>query len=366
MTIMTRHWILSVGLAATFAGCGDAGPTQDAPDTADSSADTVASDADVGSDDTVAPDAGGLPANPLRGTLDSVLRLNHLQVLGTHNSYHLHPDPLLHPTHAYGHASLTAQLDLGVRAFEIDIHNPKDPVAADDFSVYHILVADEQTSCVSLRACLGELKAWSDEQPSHVPITVWVEPKGDAGGGTITDLPRLDDVIADVIPASQLLTPRDIRGTHASVRDALAADGWPLLGDARGKIMFCLLDASLARARYVGDLAQADQRIAFVRAAADELDADWAAVAKFNNPGDENIAAAHDNNLLVASNLCLAGEEDDTVCETGTTNAAANGSHWLKTDFPDPSAADAPYTFAIAPQCNPVTAPAVCDSAAIE
>src|SRR6187200_17719 len=67
-------------------------------------------------------------------TADDCLRLNHLQVLGTHNSYHLAPEPPIlaflgdrAPAYDYTHRPLTEQLsELGVRQFEIDVY--ADPV----------------------------------------------------------------------------------------------------------------------------------------------------------------------------------------------------------------------------------------------
>ena len=67
-------------------------------------------------------------------TADDCLRLNHLQVVGTHNSYHLAPEPaVLKAIGArangldYTHRPLTYQLEtLGVRQFEIDVYaDPK-------------------------------------------------------------------------------------------------------------------------------------------------------------------------------------------------------------------------------------------------
>src|SRR5258708_5753642 len=64
--------------------------------------------------------------------LDDSLRLNQIQVLGSHNSYHASPYPQVlaalrgvNPATAagldYGHRPLPAQFDLGVRQIELDV-----------------------------------------------------------------------------------------------------------------------------------------------------------------------------------------------------------------------------------------------------
>ncbi len=57
--------------------------------------------------------------------LDDTLRTNQVQVLATHNSYHIQQDvPIASsPTTQYTHAPLDQQLDLGVRGFELDVVN---------------------------------------------------------------------------------------------------------------------------------------------------------------------------------------------------------------------------------------------------
>ena len=56
---------------------------------------------------------------------DDRIRVNHLQALGTHNSYHLAPDVDFRPWN-YSHLPLDGQLSMqGVRQFELDIFKIK-------------------------------------------------------------------------------------------------------------------------------------------------------------------------------------------------------------------------------------------------
>ena len=55
------------------------------------------------------------------------------------------------------------------------------------------------------------------------------------------ELDALDAEIRSVFPPEQLITPDDVRG---SARDAARGgrrhDGWPTLGESRGKVLFTL------------------------------------------------------------------------------------------------------------------------------
>ena len=60
--------------------------------------------------------------------LTAGLRLNQMQVIGTHNSYHIAPDILTYSLFDaraealdYTHQPMTAQLDAGIRGFELDV-----------------------------------------------------------------------------------------------------------------------------------------------------------------------------------------------------------------------------------------------------
>ncbi|MES1167976.1 MAG: Ca2+-dependent phosphoinositide-specific phospholipase C, partial [Oleiharenicola lentus] len=120
------------------------------------------------------------------------VRLNQIQVIGTHNSYHLEPpaqavawknsdavrraEPRLADLAVkYGHVPLTEQLDrLGVRQIEIDVYPSRD---GKDFPVLHHPVFDERSTVPTLGAALREVRAWSAAHPRHVPVLVQIELK---------------------------------------------------------------------------------------------------------------------------------------------------------------------------------------------
>ena len=76
-----------------------------------------------------------------RSMMNSVFIM--FKVRGTHNSYHIEPESVVHPSHAYSHAPLDIQLETqNVRTFELDLHR-----FDDTFEVFHLILVDEVTSC---------------------------------------------------------------------------------------------------------------------------------------------------------------------------------------------------------------------------
>src|SRR5690606_27942946 len=142
---------------------------------------------------------------------------------------HQAPETAFDPSHEYTHAPLDEQLEVqGVRQFELDVHR-----SAGDGSVlevYHINLVDPESSCATFVDCLTTVKGWSDEHPAHLPIFIWVEMKDDTGGADFTDYMMLDDEVRSVFEPAQLLTPDDVQGTYASLRERVDAEGWPTLG----------------------------------------------------------------------------------------------------------------------------------------
>lgn len=201
----------------------------------------------------------------------SALRMNHIQVIATHNSYHLEATPQERAWHArllpaahgdyyYSHATLAHQLaHQGVRSLELDIWAdyaddgdgggnyatpllrrlaglPYFPIddAADAMrrpgaKVLHVPDRDVGTTCHTLALCLAAVRRWSAAHPRHVPISIMLEFKTAGGGGGGLHLPgtarpvswndtaRLDALDAEIraiFPPETLLTPDDLRAGH--------------------------------------------------------------------------------------------------------------------------------------------------------
>ena len=159
--------------------------------------------------------------------LDDTLRTNQVQVLATHNSYHIQQDvPIAaSPTTQYTHAPLDQQLDLGVRGFEIDVVNAPD----GQFPVLHTPVVDNTSNCTPLAQCLEITRTWSKAHPGHVPIFILLEPKDDPIDFVIdptlrpfdaAGLDQLDAVVRKSL-GRQLITPDSVRGKAKTLRAAV-------------------------------------------------------------------------------------------------------------------------------------------------
>src|SRR5688572_19637300 len=132
----------------------------------------------------------------------SQLAINHIQVIGSHNSYKQEIERpvmefiLAQDSNAvsldYAHLPIKDQLDLGLRGLEIDVlHDPqggryKDPLALrklkekgvqtlpydtsselsrGGLKVLHVSDIDFRSHCLLFKNCLSEVKQWSDLNP---------------------------------------------------------------------------------------------------------------------------------------------------------------------------------------------------------
>ncbi len=194
------------------------------------------------------PTDAGTPDEPPSYSLDDSLRLNEIQMKGSHNSYHLaskHPEA---PTWSqYTLPTLREQLaEHGVRQFELDVH-----FNGSFFEVYHLPELDERTTCRKFTECMGEIAQWSAEHPGHHPIIVFLELKDEWDEIKIPPhVHKLDDELLQAVPRHQLLTPDDVRRHYYGLQEAVAMHGWPTLGETRGKIMVVIMDEGEGAYRY--------------------------------------------------------------------------------------------------------------------
>ena len=213
--------------------------------------------------------------------LDSTLRLNQMQVLGSHNSYHAEPypqvlaaaEPRSTPAVAagldYGHRPLPEQFDARRSAnssstcgptppaastrdppFPQTLHlPPPDPAVMDKpgFKVIHDANLDTHSTCLTFVLCLRLVKTWSDAHPGHVPIMIDVEMKDSTVTPATFD--ALEAEIRSVLAPSELITPDDVRGNDPSLGHAIRTRGWPTLGAVRGRVMFMLDNENFAAGR---------------------------------------------------------------------------------------------------------------------
>ncbi|HSP98081.1 MAG TPA: phosphatidylinositol-specific phospholipase C1-like protein [Candidatus Dormibacteraeota bacterium] len=373
-------------------------------------------DSEVMIDDLVSGLGRALDGCPAAYPRDDTLRLNQMQVLGTHNSYHLQSPPALFQAVAdfseviaetleYSHLPLPEQFDTqGIRQIELDVFaDPQgglyahplglaivtgDPdlripeLEAPGLKVLHVQDIDYYTTCQTFRECLGLVRAWSEAHPLHAPLMIQVEAKDDVlpsniGFDFVVPLPfgpdavdEIDYEIRSVFPPGELITPDDVRGAHATLREAIEQDGWPTLAEARGKVFFCLDNENSVKTFYLNGHPSLSGRVLFTSSAPP---ADEAGFVKLNDPiGD--LARIQD---LVGQGYIVRTRADaDTVqARSGDTTmrdaAITSGAQFVSTDYPVPDPRfGTGYMVAIPggmpARCNPISAPAACTAADIE
>lgn len=297
--------------------------------------------------------------------LDDVLRWNHAQSLGTHNSYHMRTGEVTIKEWDYEHAPLDVQLgEQGVRQFELDVW-----LGADGFEVYHVPDLDDTSTCFMFADCLSVMRAWSDENPAHLPILTLLEVKDEFDSATAAELlDQLDAEVNAAWPDGRRISPDDIQGDAANLAEAVATDGWPTLGELRGRALFVLHTGADFRTVYTEGDTTTSGRVLFPDAQGDTT-LSVAATSTINDPYDPAIPAALIAGHLVRTRTDSDGEQARANDTSDRDAALVSGAHFLSTDFPVPHP-DTGYVVAMPggtpSRCNPVTAPVECTSLALE
>jgi hypothetical protein len=309
------------------------------------------------------------------------LRINRLRLLGTHNSYHVAPDPFVAtliaaaaPAEARAidctQRPIPEQLDrLGLRHLELDCYRDPDgglfatplgltlaaatgappplewqgELSKPGIKVLHSPGFDFRTTVPTLHAALREVKAWSDAHPRHVPIFLLLELKSDAYAPP-QPLPWNDEGFAEleatiraVFPRERILAPDDVRGEKPTLREAVEGIGWPEVDAHRGKIV-CLMDnEGGVRDAYLAESDVLAGRLLFTSVAADHP---AAAFMKRNDPqgAHDEIRRLVEAGFLVRTRVD-AGLEEPRRGDLGRfERALSSGAQLLSTDLPDPDA----------------------------
>lgn len=332
-------------------------------------------------------------------------------MIGSHNSYHVAPEPAYFAKLAeaakglgsaasdlgdinsleYTHAPLATQLERGIRSFELDVWadptgglfstpiapsflgvTTKMPTGLDQpgFKVLHIVDIDFISTCQVFIACLKEMKTWSDANPNHVPIVILVELKDDPLPKPLditkvvpidaTQMDALDAEIRSVLADDELITPDLVRGDSATLRDAVSTKGWPRLGDVRGRFMFMMDNGDPKQAEYLVGHDSLKGRVIFT--SADEGKPDGA-VLKENDAGDgSRIKSLVDQGYFIRTRADADLVEATANDTRNRTITMASGAQVVSTDFP-PGEPDADNGYVVsfdtplAVRCNPVAVP---------
>ena len=346
--------------------------------------------------------------------IDANVSINQLQSFGTHNSYKekipasemaliAERLPKVAPTLDYEHRSLAEQLDKGARQIELDPSD--DPqgglysmplarkiltergvalepydlsiMAKPGLKVIHVADIDYRSHCLLFVDCLKQVKAWSDAHPRHTPILMMINPKssGIPWPGAAKVIPwgkaafdRMDAEIRSVFSEDQLLTPDDVRGAHATLREAVTSGGWPKLGQARGKIIFTMDLSPEANAPYAEGHPSLKGRVAFMTT---YPGAPEAAYFTMNEPEEQfaDIQSLVKQGFLIRTRADADTKEAREGATARREAAIASGAQFISTDYlwPDPRFGTgyiASLPGGAVTRCNPVNAAKGCDQSA--
>lgn len=347
---------------------------------------------------------------------DKLVRLNQIQVIGTHNSYNLgfapseatylkKHNPDAYRSLEYKHASLAAQLDGGARQLEIDVNTdpkggkyahpkiveltqveglPADPdfdpehkMDRPGMKVIHIPDVNQRSSCPLFTECMQQIRNWSKAHPKHIPLFIQIETKHDKKahipGGQLgvmfntEDFDTLDAEILSVFPKSEIITPDVVRGKYKTLGAAVRAGNWPTLADSRGKVMF-VIDSENDTPAYVAGHPSLRGRVMFTNGKMGDPDA---AFMKMNGDSAAKIDAMVKLGYIVrarADDSTTAARNNDT---TRRDELLRSGATMISTDYPlsEPSewsGYSVGFASGLPGRCNVVNAPKACKDELLE
>jgi len=341
---------------------------------------------------------------------DKQVHLNQIQVIGSHNSYNLgfapseekyaqSKNPKSYEGLEYHHASLTAQLDGGVRQLEIDIvQDPKggrfahpkiveltkeaglppdpdfDPNHEMDkpgFKVIHIPDLNQRSSCHLFTSCLAEIRAWSKAHPDHVPLFLLIETKHgrtesipnsvEAETFTTETFDRLDKAIRTVFSDNEMVLPDEVRGKYPTLDAAVRAGNWPTLAKSRGKVIF-LMDQKNAGPVYTVGHPLLQGRVLFTNSDPGKPDA---AFVEENEGTPQVIDQLVRDGYIVRARADAETKAARTNDTTRRDELLHSGAQMISTDYPlsEPSkwtGYSVGFANGLPARCNIINAPAGC------
>ncbi len=305
------------------------------------------------------------------------IKLNDIQVIGSHNSYKMPIEkPLweylysLDSTRAlslqYGQISIKKQLDLGLRNLELDVFydpkgghfsNPKglgiikslaqEPLPFDidkklekpGLKLFHIQDIDFRSHHLLFIECLKVMKTWSDTNPDHTPIIVLINTKDKIIKNLKDPLPftkeaydDLDKEIRSVLSDKKIITPDFVRGNFSSLEEAILTKGWPKLANVKGRFLFVLDEKEVKINRYLEEHHSLKNRVLFVNSKEGNPEAAFRII---NDPIKdlEYIKKLVAKGYMVRTRADAGTKESRNNDYTKFKKAEASGAQVISTDY---------------------------------
>lgn len=271
----------------------------------------------------------------VKAQLSPSLKLNQIQVIGSHNSYKKAFEPQVWAYLSdrdsknqlqglqYEHWPLESQLNLGLRNLEIDVYAdshggryshpkikellnlplpPNFPETMDQpgFKIIHMPDVDFESWYLTLAQMLTALRNWSDANPGHTPVFITLEPKSGSKtmfGTEIENMTpelfnRLDADLQKYLGRDHILAPDDVRGSFATLNAAVLAGNWPSLQHAKGKFMFILDNDSALRDMYIRNHPSLKGRMIFTNSKPGTPESAALIINEPSDPGISELSAA--------------------------------------------------------------------------
>jgi len=305
------------------------------------------------------------------------LRINQIQVIGSHNSYKKEIEPSLYnfletkdatgkmQALQYKHISILEQLDMGLRNLEIDVfadanggryskpkgldlinvkeeYDVNNEMQQPGFKIFHMLDIDFRTHYYTLKACLKDLKSWSDAHPNHEPIFITLEAKDGKGrvfgteaeSFTVDTFNQLDKTLFNGLGNNKIITPDEVRGDFETLESAVLHHNWPTLNTSKGKFLFMLDDAGSKRKLYIEEHPSLKNRAMFVNA---DPGTPEAATLFRNNPEDQTIKDLVTKGYIIRTRADAGTKEARTNDYSHFEMAKKSGAQIITTDYYLPS-----------------------------
>lgn len=305
------------------------------------------------------------------------LKLNQVQVIGSHNSYksQIAPELLaylakMNPAAAnsleYAHIPLEAQLDLGLRNLELDVfhdpeggryanpkgleiikssggtvpdYDPNNALSKPGLKLFHVQDLDFQSHYLLFADALKALKKWSEDHPDHSPVFILINAKDNNIPGTRPTLPftatALDSIDLEIrtnLGMDHLITPDRVRGKYADLESSVLAGNWPNVNDVQGKFLFVLDENEEKTDRYLSAKPELKDAVLFVNTKEGNP---TSAFRIINNPVKDEAYIRE----LVKKGYMIRTRADSDTKEARTNDystfekAKASGAQVISTDY---------------------------------
>lgn len=309
------------------------------------------------------------------------LKINQLQTVGSHNSYHKRANKFVlrflkglsgilpkefNPKDLdYAHEPLAVQLDsFHLRSFEIDVYaDPKggqfykrkknnllgkcrackiNELKEPGFKVMHIPDIDYNTHYFTFISALQDFKKWSDAHPNHLPIYIMIECKEETIADNIKKLhfsnsikftPELCDELDKEVKfvfgdsLNKVITPDEIRGNYATLNEATLAGNLPTIAEARGKFIFIVMEA---RNTYSKDHPSLKDRAMFTFSSPGKAECLF---VKYDDPMDKGAKDAAEKGYMVRTRADGPNIQNRSGDYTQQKAAFASGAQIISTDY---------------------------------